>query len=78
MFVAINLFIFFLYLYLHVILNIIWISGINNLLFVFSQCMSPMRLSYRELGLKLLEIGEENSNMPNYPPMEKEKRDNGA
>jgi hypothetical protein len=40
--------------------------------------MSPTRSGYRELGLELVEIGEEHSHQPKKPPMEEEKRDDGA
>ena len=36
---------------------------------VVSQCMSPMRLEYRELGLKLVELQENTSRRPKKPHM---------
>jgi hypothetical protein len=50
----------------------------DNLLFVVSLCMSPMRPRYRELGLKLTRLGEDHSHQPKRPPMAEEKRDDGA
>jgi hypothetical protein len=46
----------------------------SNLLFVVSLCMSPMRLGYWELGLELVELGEEHSYWSKQPPMIEEKR----
>jgi hypothetical protein len=43
--------------------------------FVVSLCMSPKILGYRELGLELVELGEEHSHHTKKPPMAKEKRD---
>jgi hypothetical protein len=40
--------------------------------------MSPTRSGYRELGLELVELGEEHSHQPKQPPMVEEKRDDGA
>jgi hypothetical protein len=40
--------------------------------------MSPMRLGYRELGLKLVSLGDDHSPQPKWPPMGEEKRDDGV
>ena len=46
---------------------------------VVSQCMSPTRSEYRELGLELVELGENNSHRPKKPQMVgEEKRDEGT
>jgi hypothetical protein len=37
--------------------------------------MSPTRLGYRELGLKLVSLEENHSHMPKRPSMMEEKRD---
>ena len=43
---------------------------------VVSQCMSPTRFEYQELGLKLVELGENTSHRPKQPHMVgEEKRD---
>ena len=39
--------------------------------------MFPMRSRYRELGLKLVYLGEDHSRHPKRTPMEEEKRGNG-
>jgi hypothetical protein len=43
-----------------------------------SQCMSPMRLGYRELGLELVSLEDNRSLLPKKPTMKKVKRDDGA
>ena len=44
-----------------------------------SQCMSLTRSEYRELGLKLVELGENTSRRPKKPQMAgEENRDDGA
>ena len=46
---------------------------------VVSQCMSTTRSEYRELGLELVELGENISCRPNKPKMAgEEKRDEEA
>ena len=46
---------------------------------VVSRCMSPTRSKYRELGLELVELGENTSRRPKKPQMAgEEKRDDGA
>ena len=46
---------------------------------VVSQCMSPTRSKYRELGLKLVELEENTSRRSKKPQMAgEEKRDDGA
>ena len=46
---------------------------------VVSQCMSPTRSEYRELGLERVELGENNSSCPKQPHLAgEEKRDNKA
>jgi len=37
--------------------------------------MSPTRLGYKELGLKLVSLEDDHSHRPKKPPMAKEKRD---
>jgi hypothetical protein len=37
-----------------------------------------MRSGYRELGLKLISLGEDHSHQPKWPPMVEEKRDDGV
>ena len=45
--------------------------------FVF-LCMSPTRLGYKELGLDLVERLQDQPRKPQRPPMEEEKKDEGA
>ena len=46
---------------------------------VVSWCMSPMRSAYRELGLELIDLGENTSRHPKKPQMVgEENRDDGA
>jgi len=40
--------------------------------------MSPTRLEYKELGLKLVSLDDISSRMPKRPPMAGEKKDDGT
>jgi hypothetical protein len=51
---------------------------LSNMLFFISWCSSPTRSRYRELGLKIISLGEDHSHQPKQPPMVNEKRDDGA
>jgi len=45
------------------------------MIFVVSYCMSPMMLGYKELGIKLIFLGEDHTHHPKWPPMVDEKID---
>jgi hypothetical protein len=63
----------------HSITYIIQINGIIEICsFFISQCMSPTRLGYRELGLKLVSHANDHSHWPKNPSMVEERRDYGA
>jgi hypothetical protein len=42
-----------------------------------SQCMSPTRSGYKELGIKLVSLDEKSSRMPKKPSMVGENKDDG-
>jgi hypothetical protein len=49
----------------------------SRILLVVSMCMSPTRLGYRALGLKLVSLENNQSRQPKRPPMVEENRDAG-
>jgi hypothetical protein len=77
-YLAISLYISFLYLFLHFFSKIIWINGIREAAHCHFLVHVLTRSGYRELGLELVSLEENHSRHPKWPPMEEEKRDVGV